>query len=221
MSIEFTKTQVLVFAGSTRAGSFNRRLARAALTALESAGIGTTYVDLRDYPMPLYDGDLEAAHGLPEAAKAFKRLLFDHDGFVVASPEYNGSFSALLKNTIDWVSRPEPGEKHLAAFRGKLAAILSTSPGPGGGLRGLRHLRELLEMIGVNVLPDQLAIPHAAGAFDAAGHLVRPADVQALHRLAEELALLLPARTPTAAGALGAIRTGIVPSPLHEPTLST
>jgi NAD(P)H-dependent FMN reductase len=107
---------------------------------------------------------------------------------VIASPEYNGSFPALLKNTIDWISRPEPGETHLAVLRGKTAAILSTSPGPGGGRRGVRHLRELLEMIGVNVIAGQLALPRAFEAFDAAGKLARPEDQAALESLVAELA---------------------------------
>ena len=147
--------KVLVFAASTRSGSFNRKLAELAAANLRAAGMEVTLADLRDYPMPLYDADTEAAHGLPERAKAFKELALRHDAFVIASPEYNGSFSALLKNTIDWISRPEPGEPPLAAFQGKAAVLLSASPGPGGGRRGLRHLRELLGMIGVTVVPAQ------------------------------------------------------------------
>src|SRR5438270_7211457 len=139
------KPKILSFAGSTRQDSLHRRLALEAAHALQAAGAEVTFADLRDYQMPLYDGDLESAQGLPAAAKAFKELLRQHDGLVIASPEYNGSFTALLKNAIDWSSRPEAGEPPLAAFRGKQAAILSASPGPGGGSRGLRHLRELLE----------------------------------------------------------------------------
>src|ERR1051326_5305357 len=179
--------KVLVFAGSIRGDSYNRKLALAAAAALRSAGVETTWADLKDYPMPLYDGDVEAVQGLPPSARAFKQLLMDHDAFVIASPEYNGSFPALLKNVIDWTSRPERGEKPLAAFRGKTAAILSTSPGSGGGQRGLRHLRELLEMIGVTVLPSQLAIPRAFEAFDAAGELIRVEDRNGLARVAADV----------------------------------
>src|ERR1051326_1883650 len=140
--------KVLVFAGSIRGDSYNRKLALAAAAALRSAGVETTWADLKDYPMPLYDGDVEAVQGLPPSARAFKQLLMDHDAFVIASPEYNGSFPALLKNVIDWTSRAaQPGERPSAVFRGKTAAILSASPGSGGGRRGLRHVRELLEMI--------------------------------------------------------------------------
>lgn len=191
--------RILVFAGSTRNGSFHRKLAQAAAAGLEKAGASVTLADLRDYPTPLYDGDLEASQGLPDRAKAFKELLRSHDAFVIASPEYNGSFSALLKNAIDWASRPEPGEDYLAVFRGKTAAILAASPGSGGGQRGLRHLRELLGMIGVTVIPAQLTIARVSNAFDPQGKLVRPDAVEGLNRLlAELLAALEPTRARVA-----------------------
>jgi NAD(P)H-dependent FMN reductase len=181
-------TKALVFAGSTRSGSLHRKLAAAAAAELEHRGFDVTLADLRDYPMPLYDGDLETASGIPESARAFRKLLENHDLFVIASPEYNGSFPALIKNVVDWTTRPAPGERPASAFRGKTAALLSASPGPGGGRRGLRHLRELLEMIGVEVAPADVAIPRAHEAFDAEGRLVRPADAQAVAAMAEELA---------------------------------
>jgi chromate reductase len=188
-------SRILIFAGSTRADSYHRKLARAAADALGRAGAEPTFADLKDYPMPLYDGDVETAQGPPENARAFKKLLLAHDGFVIASPEYNGSFPALVKNVIDWTSRPEPGEKPLAAFRGKLAAILSTSPGPGGGKRGLRHLRELLEMIGATVVNTQVAIPRASEAIDGEGRLVRAEDRESVERLAEELVQAVDAKS--------------------------
>jgi chromate reductase, NAD(P)H dehydrogenase (quinone) len=193
------KPRVLVFAGSTRRGSLNRKLARAAAAALERQGLEVTLADLRDYPMPIYDGDLEASAGMPEAARAFKNLMRANDAMVIASPEYNGSFAALLKNAIDWATRPEPGEPPLAAFQAKKAAILSASPGPRGGQRGLRHLRELLEMLHVETLPTQLTLGRAAEAFDAEGRLVRAEDRAALDRLAEELARALNVGTSAAA----------------------
>jgi len=137
--------------------------------------------------MPLYDGDSEAAQGVPDNAVRFKELLRAHDALVVASPEYNGSFSALVKNTIDWISRPAPGEPPLVVFRGKPAAILSASPGSGGGKRGLRHLRELLDMIGMKVVPTQVAVAKASQAFDEAGNLLRLEDQKAIRELTEEL----------------------------------
>ena len=181
------KPRILVFAGSTRTDSYHRKLALAALASLRAAGADATFADLRDYPMPLYDGDLELMQGLPDKAKAFKELLRRYDVLVIASPEYNGSFPALVKNAIDWASRPEAGEGHLAVFRGKTAAILAGSPGPGGGKRGLRHLRELLEMIGVNVISSQVNVARVTSAFDAGGRLARTEDLTALERLTTEL----------------------------------
>jgi chromate reductase len=180
--------RVLVFAGSTRTGSLHRLLARNAAEVLKGQGLAVTLADLRDYPMPMYDGDLEAESGLPETARAFRQLLADHDVFVIASPEYNGSFSALLKNTIDWTSRGVAGERPAAVFRGKKAALLSASPGPGGGSRGLKHVRELLEMIGVEVLPVDVTIPRALAALDSEGRLIRPEDIEAMDALAEAVA---------------------------------
>ena len=148
-------------------------------------------VDLSDYAMPFYDGDFEAAQGLPANAKAFKELVREHDALAIASPEYNGSFPAVVKNAIDWISRPETGESHLAALRGKKAMLLSTSPGPGGGRRGMRHLRELLEMIGVGVISTDVSIPKAGAAFGAAGELLREEDRRAVNAAAEELARTL------------------------------
>jgi chromate reductase len=181
----------LVFAGSTRKDSLNRKLALAALESLKRAGVQADFVDLRDYPMPLYDGDTEAQTGLPERAKAFKELVRGYDGLVIASPEYNGSFPALVKNTIDWISRVEGSERPLAVLRGKTAALLSASPGPGGGQRGLKHLRELLGLIGVNVLTPQVVVTKATSAFNEQGRLVRTDVVEAVDQLTAELAGLV------------------------------
>lgn len=191
--------QVLVFAGSTRNNSVNRKLAKVAARQLETAGVSTTLVELRDYPMPLYDGDLETEGGFPEEVTAFQELMRAHDALLIASPEFNGSFSALLKNLIDWVSRPVAGEGPTALFRGKTAAILSASPGRGGGKRGLRHLRELLEMIGVTVIANQLAVGDASNAFDENGELIREGDQQGLQKILDELKAALAAKTPTVA----------------------
>ena len=180
--------KILVLAGSARLDSIHRKLARQTVEALREAGLEATLADLRDFPMPIYDGDLETGEGIPPAAKALKELARRHDGFAIASPEYNGSFPALLKNALDWISRPEPGERPLEVFRGKVAAILSASPGPGGGRRGLHHLRELLEMMRVSVIPDELAIGAASAAFDAEGRLVRAEDVSGLREVATALA---------------------------------
>ena len=186
-----TNPKILVFAGSTRTGSLHRKLAALAADELRRAGVDVTLADLREYPMPLYDGDAEAAQGVPENVRRFKELVRSHDALVIASPEYNGSFSALVKNTIDWISRPAAGEPPLAVFRGKPAALLSASPGPGAGKRGLRHLRELLEMIGMKVVPAQVAVARASEAFDEAGNLIRPEDQEAVRSLVEELVRLV------------------------------
>ena len=191
--------RVLVFAGSTRAGSLNRKLARAAASAFEKQGLEVTLADLREFPMPIYDGDLEASAGMPPSARAFKSLMRSHDAMAIASPEYNGSFAALLKNAIDWATRPEPGEPRLAAFQGKKAAIFSASPGARGGQRGLRHLRELLEMLHVEVLPAQLTVGSAGEAFDSDGNLSRAEDRAALDSLAADLARALNAGSTAAA----------------------
>ena len=160
---------ILAFAGSTRADSFNKKMVRVAADGARSAGAKVTLVDLRDYAMPLYDGDLEAAEGLPEAAEAFKKLMIASDGFLIGAPEYNSSISAVLKNTIDWVSRPVPDEPRLAAFQGKAAALMSAAAGGFGGVRSLAHVRSILANIGVVVLPEQVTLSQAMQAFQPDG----------------------------------------------------
>jgi NAD(P)H-dependent FMN reductase len=163
---------ILAFAGSTRTASYNKQLARAAADLARAAGALVTLIDLRDYPLPLFDEDLEAAEGLPENAKKLKALLREHQGILIAAPEYNSSITAVLKNAIDWASRTETDdEPPLSAFKGKTAALLSASPGALGGLRGLVHLRAILGNIGVLVLPEQAAVGTAHEAFDEAGAL--------------------------------------------------
>ncbi len=167
-----SKPKILAFAGSTRSGSFNKKLLHVAAEAARRAGAEVTVVDLRDLALPLFDGDFEDASGLPESAKRFKTLLRESDGLLITSPEYNSSITGVLKNAIDWASRAETDdEPPLIAFRGKAASIMSASPGGLGGLRGLVHLRAILGNIGVIVLPDQVAVSAAHEAFDDAGQL--------------------------------------------------
>ena len=164
--------KILAFAGSTGTSSFNKKLVAIAADGARSAGAQVTSIDLRDFPMPLYDADLETASGLPENARKFKNLLREHDGLLISSPEYNSSISAVLKNAIDWASRAESDdEPPLVAFKGKVAALMSASPGGLGGLRGLVHLRSILGNIGIIVLPDQVSISSAHEAFDESGKL--------------------------------------------------
>ncbi len=179
--------KIVVFAGSTRAASFNKKLAAVAARAAEDAGAAVTRLDLRALAMPLYDGDLEAAEGLPANAQAFKDALVAHDGMLIASPEYNGLISGVLKNAIDWASRPQPDEPPLVAFRGKVAGIMGASPGGLGGLRGLVHLRQLLTNIGVLVVPDQIAIAKAAQAFTEDGALADSGQQASVAAIAERV----------------------------------
>lgn len=163
--------KILAFAGSARKESFNKKLVRIAAEGLREAGAEVQLIDLKDYPLPLFDQDIEAAEGLPENAQKLKKLFMEHHGLLIASPEYNSSISPLLKNTLDWVSRPVPNEPALVAFQGKVASIISASPGVLGGLRALVHLRSILGNIGVIVLPEQIGIAKAHEAFDDTGSL--------------------------------------------------
>ena len=163
--------KTLVFAGSTREASFNRRLAAAAATRLEAAGGTATLLELSDYPLPLYDGDLEARDGLPGPALELREIFMAHQGLLISAPEYNSSITPLLKNVIDWVSRAPDGEQGLAPYRGKCAALVSASPGGFGGMRGLAAVRSILGSIGVTVLPGQFALARAHEAFAPDGSL--------------------------------------------------
>jgi chromate reductase len=164
--------KILAFAGSSRTGSYNKKLIHVGAQAARAAGAEVTLIDLSDFPLPLYDGDLESTRGMPENAKKIKALMREHHGFLISSPEYNSSITGLLKNTIDWASRTESeDEPDLVCFRGKVVSLLSASPGALGGLRGLVTLRSILGNIGVIVLPAQVAISAAHEAFNEAGAL--------------------------------------------------
>lgn len=180
--------QVLAFAGSARSASFNTQLVRIASGGIESAGLACTLIELRDPPLPLYDGDLEAADGLPANAVELRRLFAEHDAFLIAAPEYNGSISALLKNTIDWITRSPEAMPDLSCLRGKVAALLSASPGPLGGLRGLGVLRNLLTNVGVTVLANQFTLRKAAEAFTSDGRFRSEHDARRIEGLAQEFA---------------------------------
>jgi NAD(P)H-dependent FMN reductase len=166
-----TTPRILAFAGSARRESFNKQLIKIAAAGAEAAGASVTLVDLAVFELPLFNQDLEAEKGLPEKAVALKKLFVEHDGLLMSCPEYNSSITPLWKNTIDWVSRQAPGETPLAAFKGKVATIMSASPGKLGGLRGLVHVRSILGNIGVVVLPEQIAISESSGAFTPDGKL--------------------------------------------------
>ena len=165
------KIRILAFAGSARNDSWNKKLVRIAAEGARAAGAEVTDLDLADYPMPIYDGDLEVTEGQPDNAKRLKTLMINSHGFLIASPEYNSGYSPLLKNTIDWVSRPVPEEPNLLAFAGKVTALMSASPGALGGLRGLAQLRQVLSNIQVLVLPGQVTVPLAQNLFKKNGYL--------------------------------------------------
>lgn len=163
--------KILALAGSTRQDSFNKKLVRIAAEGARESGAEVTVIDLKDYPLPLFDEDLEASNGLPENAQKLKKLFLEHHAILIASQEYNSSITPVLKNTLDWVSRPSPNEAPLAAFQGKVASLVSASPGALGGLRGLVHLRAILGNIGTIVLPHQIAVSKAHEAFAMDGSL--------------------------------------------------
>jgi chromate reductase, NAD(P)H dehydrogenase (quinone) len=165
--------RILALSGSLRCASFNQKLAAIAAKGAEEANAQVTLISLKKFPLPLFDEDLETSEGMPAFAKELKNLFTFHDGLIISSPEYNSGITAVLKNTIDWVSRVESkGEIALSAFKNKTAVILAASPGGFGGQRGLTQLRTLLENIGVTVMPQQVSISKAHEAFDANGELL-------------------------------------------------
>lgn len=182
------RPKILAFAGSTRRESWNKKLIRVAVKGAEDAGAEVTLVDLADFPMPIYDGDLETEKGIPEKGREFKKLLREHHGFLISCPEYNSSISGVLKNTIDWASRQENDEKPLECFRGKIVSLMSASPGRLGGLRGLVHVRAILGNIGCIVLPNQVAVGSARDAFETDGALRDERQREQVEKLGEELA---------------------------------
>jgi len=173
-------TSIAVIVGSTREGSFNRALGELAAANLEAQGASVTRIDLAAFDLPLYSAALEA-HAFPPDALKLKTLFAAQDGLLFVSPEYNGSLSPLLKNAIDWASRPTGDESLVAltAYRGKAAAIMSASISPFGGLRGLMHLRQILSTIQMLVIPEQVVVPNAHAAFAEDGSLkeVLPASL--------------------------------------------
>jgi NAD(P)H-dependent FMN reductase len=178
---------LLVFAGSLRKDSYNKKLAKILADSAGRMGAEVKLIDLNDYPLPLFNEDDEARDGIHPNALALKQLMNEADGFLITSPEYNGSYSGVLKNMIDWASRQAQGEALLQSFKDKYAAIFATSPGAFGGLRGLNQLRLLLSGIGTTVLADQIAIPKATEAFDETGQLVSEKRQQAVDRVVEKL----------------------------------
>ena len=179
--------RILAFAGSTRRDSLNRKLVQVAADAVKDVGGEVTLINLADFDLPIFDQDYEAEHGKPEGAIRLKQLFLEHNGLLISSPEYNSSISAVLKNAIDWVSRKDEGEPMKAAFLGKVAGLLAASPGGLGGIRGLVHLRSILQNIGIIVLPDQITLSEAHSAFDEDGGLTNERKQVSVQSLAAEL----------------------------------
>lgn len=174
MSGQDNNESILVTAGSTRAASLNRSLARLAADLLGARGVEIEYLELSSYPLPLYEQDLEGGD-FPPAARQLRERLRSHSIWLIASPEHNGSIPALLKNAIDWVSRTVDGEDYRALFGGRRVALMSASSSRSGGARGLAHLRQILTFLGSNVLEAQYTLGRAFDAFDERG-LVPPHD---------------------------------------------
>ncbi|MGD8476499.1 MAG: NAD(P)H-dependent oxidoreductase [Burkholderiales bacterium] len=166
-----TVPKLLAFAGSLRKASHNRKLVAVAAEGARAAGAQVTIIDFRDLPMPIYDADDEAENGLPDAAREFKQLLIEHHGVLVATPEYNSQYPALLKNAFDWATRREGTEPPMRAFSGKVAGVMSASPGALAGLRGQALLRAQLAYLGMVVVPERVAIARAHEAFGDQGAL--------------------------------------------------
>lgn len=184
--------RILAFAGSARRDSLNKKLIRAAAEYARAAGGEVTLIDLDEFPMPIYHGDLEAAQGMPENGMKLRSLFLAHDALLIASPENNSSVTALLKNTLDWLSRDigdgKGDDNGLAPYRGKIAAIMGATPGAFGTARGsLPHLRQILSVLGVTVLGTQAAVPRADKVFDEAGAIRDERVVRAVQSLATAL----------------------------------
>ena len=180
--------RIAVMAGSVRQGSHNAALAALAAQRLRAAGAEVTEIDLAALALPLYCQDVEH-DAFPPAAATLKAMLARSDGLLIATPEHNGSVSSLVKNALDWASRPTDGEGPLAlsAYRGKSAAIVAASIGPFGGLRALAHLRQILGTVQMMVIPEQLSVPFADRAFDAGGALADPLTNTILDALVSRL----------------------------------
>ncbi|WP_457580768.1 NADPH-dependent FMN reductase [Ensifer canadensis] len=179
--------RIIAFSGSAREGSFNKLLASEAAAQARDLGATVTLIDLNDFTMPVYHGDDERRDGTTPNGRLLRRMFMEHDGFLIASPENNGSVSALLKNTFDWISRADDGLAEKVAFAGKVAGIMGCTTGYFGALRQMAHLRDILSSMGTIVLPERVNIPNAREAFDADGHLTTDAARASVSALVKRL----------------------------------
>ncbi len=173
--------KLLIFAGSLRTDSCNKKFAREALRLAQEAGIDGEFLDLKDYPMPVYDGDIETSTGIPETTLKLGKKIASADALVISTPEYNGGIPGILKNVVDWLSR----EKSVSLTK-KHLLLLAASPGAIGGTRSLWHSRQPFEMLGVHVYPGMLGLPNAYSAFDEQGRLIDEKNQQNLRKLLEQ-----------------------------------
>jgi len=189
--------RLLAFAASTRKASVNRRLIERLAHHARQEGAEVSLLDLNDFPMPLYDGDSEEANGRPASADRLQEMLASHQGLLLATPEYNGFFSPLLKNTFDWLSRPAAdGQSGMDALRGMPVGIVSASPGAMGGMRALPFVRLYLNNLGMLVAPQQIAVSRAASAFHEDGSLDDEGQDHALAAVARQVIDLASLRAP-------------------------
>lgn len=179
--------KVLAFSGSTRAGSLNQAIVENAAEAARQAGAEVTVINLADYAMPIFNQDEEDEFGIPERAQAFKQLLIDHDALLIASPEYNSSYPAILKNAIDWASRKSGDEAMLAAYKGKVVGLMAASAGALGGMRVLVVLRMLMQNLMCVVAPLQLSVAKATDKLDDNGKLSDETTQKQLSNLAAQV----------------------------------
>jgi chromate reductase, NAD(P)H dehydrogenase (quinone) len=163
--------KILAFAGSVRRESFNRRLLPAAIGGARGAGAEVNHIELADFPLPLFDQDRESREGLPDNARRMKALMKESRGLLLACPEYNSSITPLLKNTLDWISRQDGAESGTVPYKNKVVGLVSASAGRWGGLRGLRHVRDILTTLGCVVLPEQYCLSGADQVFDEHGSI--------------------------------------------------
>ncbi|MFO7190523.1 MAG: NAD(P)H-dependent oxidoreductase [Pseudomonadota bacterium] len=188
-----SRPKILAFTGSGSRPSLNRQLLDVAVKEAVRAGAEVTVLDLLNYPVPIYTGELEAREGVPANARKLKAIFGEHEGLLIASPEHNGSIPALLKNALDWVSRPDLGQNGLVPYQNKVAALLSASPGNLGGLRGLMQLRHVLQSLGVLVQTKQYALARAHEAFDEEGRFLNPRQHAAVVGVVQQLLTLVRA----------------------------
>jgi chromate reductase len=170
----YAEKKAIAIAGSTREDSFNKKLVKVAADIAREQGVTVTVVDLKDYPAPLFDEDLEKSHGMPASIRSLRKLMLESDIVILSSPEYNGSISAVMKNTLDWLTRDEKGNPSREAFKGKKFILLSASPSPAGGNRGIQHLKDIVSSPGGEVVDTLITLPNAHNAFNGQGKLKDP-----------------------------------------------